>query len=50
MTKVPKITSLLFLFNILGDEVRYLHTDKHESLLQIDSMVVFVFLQGFLHF
>ena len=26
----------------LSDEVKFLHTDKHESLLQIDSMILMV--------
>ena len=41
MPKLPKI-SLLFLCNILrkSDEVDFLHADKHESLLQIDSMIL----------
>ena len=42
MSKLPKI-SLLFLFNILkhmSDEVDFLHAGKHESLLQIDTMIL----------
>ena len=40
----PKITSFLFFCNILrkkevSDEVEFLHTDKHNSLVQIDDMV-----------
>ena len=40
---LPKITSLLFLCNILRKNwviVDFLHADKHESLLQIDSMIL----------
>ena len=40
---MPKITSLLFLYNILRKNwviVDLLHADKHESLLQIDSMIL----------
>ena len=40
--KLPKITSLLFLCNILkkelSDEVVLLHAGKHKSLLHIDSI------------
>ena len=43
MPKLSKITSLLFLFNIFGkklvNEVDFLHADKHENFLQIDTMV-----------
>ena len=43
MPKLPKITSLLFLCNILKNWVIKLifwHADKHESLLQIDSTIL----------
>ena len=45
MPKLIKITSLLFLCNIvrkkyISDEVDFLHADKHESMLQIDSMIL----------
>ena len=43
MPKLPKIASLLFLCNILrkevSDDVDVFHADKHESVLQIDSMI-----------
>ena len=43
MPKLPKIASLLFLCNILrkevSDDVDIFHADKHESVLQIDSMI-----------
>ena len=39
MLKLLKITSLLFLCNI-KKEVDFLHADKHESLLQIDTMIL----------
>ena len=32
--------SLQYLKEELGDEVDFLHWDKHESLLQIDSMIL----------
>ena len=42
MLKLPKITILLFLCNILlselSDEVDFLQEGNHESLLQMDSM------------
>ena len=41
MPKLLKITSLLFLYymlrNMLSDAVEFLHADKDESLLQIDT-------------
>ena len=45
MPKLIKRTSLLFLCNILrkkyiSDEVDFLHADKHESMLQIDIMIL----------
>ena len=45
MPKLPKITYLLFICNIylkkeVSDEVDSLHADKHESLLQIDTMIL----------
>ena len=38
MSKLPKITSLLFLCNILRkeDKVDFLPADKHQSFLQVD--------------
>ena len=44
MPKLPKMTSLLFLCNILRkkrtDEIDFLHAGKHEGLLQIDTMTL----------
>ena len=44
MPKLPKITSLLFLCNILRKKwvmkLIFLHADKHKSLLQIDTMIL----------
>ena len=42
MPKLTKIISLLFLCNKkeVSDEVDSLHADKHESLLQIDTMIL----------
>ena len=45
MPKVPKTTRLLFICNTylkkeVSDEVDSLHADKHESLLQIDTMIL----------
>ena len=37
MPKLPKITSLIFLCNILR---YFLHAKKHDSLLQIDTMTL----------
>ena len=41
---LPKITSLLFLCNILrkkrGMKLIFLDADKHESLLQINTMIL----------
>ena len=44
MPKLTKLTSLLFLCNIvrkknISDEVVFLHADKHESMLEIDTMI-----------
>ena len=41
MSKLPKITSLLFLYNMIEviDAVDFLHADKHESLLEIDTKI-----------
>ena len=43
MPKLPKITSLLFLLQYLKKEVRdkvdFVHADKHERFLQIDTMI-----------
>ena len=40
MPKLPKITSLLFaIYKEVSDEVDFLHADKHESCLQIDTMI-----------
>ena len=42
--KLPKIISLLFLCSFLKkkwvNEVYFLHADKRESLLQIDTMIL----------
>ena len=42
-TSIPKITSLQYLCNLskkpMKDEVDFLHTDKRESFLQIDTMI-----------
>ena len=43
MSKLSKITSWPFLYNILkelSDETGFLHSDKHESMLQIDGMIL----------
>ena len=44
MSKLPKITSLLFLCNILktgvSEEIDFLHAGRHESLLQIDTLIL----------
>ena len=44
MPKLPKITSfaisLQYFKKEWSDEVDFLHADKHESLLQIDSMIL----------
>ena len=43
MPRLPKITSLLFLCNILERSEwcsDFLHADKHESLLQIEAMIL----------
>ena len=51
MHKLPKITSLLFLCNILrrnlNDEVDFLHGDKHESLLQIHTIILMGMVKHF---
>ena len=41
MPKLPKITSAIFLqcFKKEVSEVYFLHADKYESLLQIDTMI-----------
>ena len=42
MPKLPKLTILLFFYNILkkfSDEVEILHADKHESFLQVDAVI-----------
>ena len=43
MPQLPKITSLLFSLHYLKKEVSekvyFLHADKHQSFLQIDSMI-----------
>ena len=42
--KLPKVTSLLFFLQYLkkevSNEIDFLHADKHESLLQIDTMTL----------
>ena len=50
MAKLIKRTSLLFLCNILrkkyiSDEVDFLHADKYESMLQIDTMILMVIVK-----
>ena len=44
MLKLSKITSLLFLCNILRkkviNEIDFLHADEHEKFLQIDTMIL----------
>ena len=45
MPKLPKITCFLFICNIYlkkeaSDEVDSWHTDNHESLLPIDTMIL----------
>ena len=52
MSKLPKITSLLFLYNMLRKKwkkkaVDFLHADKHESLLQIDTKIFDGYGQAF---
>ena len=46
MAKLPKITCFLFLCKILkkevSNEIDFLRADKHESLLQIDKMILMV--------
>ena len=42
MSKVPKIRSL----PIVGDEVDFLHGDKHERFLQVDSITLTVCSQA----
>ena len=39
MPKLPKITSLHYLKKKVSDEVDFLHADKQESFLQVDSMI-----------
>ena len=43
MLTLPKVTRLLFLCNILkekvSDEIDFSHEDKHESSLQIDTII-----------
>ena len=39
--------SLQYLKKELGDEVGFLHADKHESLLQTDSMILMEILKHF---
>ena len=45
IAKLPKITNLLFICSIylkkeVSNEVDSLHADKHESLIQIDAMIL----------
>ena len=46
MPKLPKLKSLLFLSIIaylkgdVNNEVDFLHADKHESLLQVDTIIL----------
>ena len=54
MPKLPKITSLLFLGNMsrekVSDEVDFLHANKHESFLHIDTIIFEGDGQAFLKF
>ena len=54
MSKLSKITSFLFLCNILRKKVRgevaFLNVDKHESYLQIDILIFDGDGQAFLNF
>ena len=49
MPKLPKIRSFFwqYLNKEVSDEVNFLHTDKHESLLQIDTMILMGFVKHF---
>ena len=41
ITQYKKLTfSLQYLKKEVSDEVNFLHADKHESLLQIDTMIL----------
>ena len=40
MSKAPKITSLQFLKKSEGDEVDFLHADKHQTSLQVNTINV----------
>ena len=39
MSKLPKITSLQYLQKQVSDRVDLLHAYKHESFIQIDTMI-----------
>ena len=39
MPKLPKITSLQYLQKQVSDRVDLLHAYKHESFIQIDTMI-----------
>ena len=40
MPKLPEITSLLFFKKEVSYEVDFLHVNKHESCVQIDTMII----------
>ena len=55
MPKLTKIKSLLFLCNsvkkkYISDEVDFLHADKYESMLQIDTMILMGMIKHFQSF
>ena len=51
MLKLPEITSLLFLCNILQNtgmmKLIFLHADEHEGFLQINTMVLIEMVKHF---
>ena len=49
MPKLSKVIILLLKL-LLNDEVDFLHADKHESFLQIDTMIFDGCGQGFQNF
>ena len=40
MVKLPRTTSLLYLKKDVNKEVNFLHADKHESFLQVETMIL----------
>ena len=40
MVKLPRATSLLYLKKDVNKEVNFLHADKHESFLQVETMIL----------